>query len=133
VYFITLKYVIHNIVIFYTINFFINMNKHFSSILIAQFIWCNIGPIYSQCLDNENILGICQTNIAPMNCAVRVHAQMLSKYSGSDAFFGKTLSDSPPEQSRRMSTGFETNSKWKAMCVDLYQKCRLCCLKGKQP
>jgi len=39
------------------------------------------------------------------------HAQILSKYSGSDAFFGKTHSDSPSEQSRRVSTEFETNSK----------------------
>jgi len=34
---------------------------------------------------------------------------------GSDAFFGKTHSDSVLKQSRRMSTEFETNSKWKAM------------------
>jgi len=33
--------------------------------------WCNIGPIYSQGLDNENILGIYWTNIASMNCATR--------------------------------------------------------------
>jgi len=32
-----------------------------------------------------------------------------------------------------VSTEFETNSKWKATCVDLCQKCQLCCLKGKQP
>jgi len=53
--------------------------------------------------------------------------------AGANAFFGKTHSDSPPEQNRRVSTEFETNSKWKAMCVDLCQKCRLCCIKGKQP
>jgi len=58
---------------------------------------------------------------------INKHAQLLSKYSGSDAFFDKTHFDSPPEQSRRVSTEFETNSKWKA-CVDLCQKCRLCCL-----
>jgi len=53
-YFITLKYVILTIVIFYTINFFTNIN-------IAQ-----------------------------------VHAQILSKYSESDALFDKTHSDSLP-------------------------------------
>jgi len=57
---------------------------------------------------------------------------ILSKYSASDAF-DKTRSDSSHEQSRRVSTKFETNSKWKATYVDLCQKCRLCCLKGKQP
>jgi len=40
---------------------------------------------------------------------------------------------SPLEQSQRVSTEFEVNSKWKATCVDLCQTCRLCCLKGKQP
>jgi len=33
----------------------------------------------------------------------------LSKYSGNDAFFDKTHSDFPPEQSRRVSTEFEIN------------------------
>jgi len=32
VYFITLEYVVFTIIIFYTVNFFINVNKHCSSI-----------------------------------------------------------------------------------------------------
>jgi len=38
--------------------------------LSSTICWCNICPIYSQCLANENILEIYWT-IAPMNCATR--------------------------------------------------------------
>jgi len=44
---------------------------------------------------------------------------------GANAFFGKTHSNSSPEQNRRVSTESETNSIWKATCVDLCQKCRV--------
>jgi len=47
--------------------------------------------------------------------------------------FGEAHSDTSPEQNRNVAIEFETNSKWKAACVNLCQMCRLCCLNGKQP
>jgi len=43
-----------------------------------------------------------------------------------------SIKHTPTFLSNRVSTEFETNSKWKATCVDLCQKYRLFYLKGKQ-
>jgi len=45
--------------------------------------WCNIGSIYSQCLVNENILGIYWTNIYCANelCYEGYYVYGLSDYS----------------------------------------------------
>jgi len=53
--------------------------------------WCNVGPIYSQCLANENILGIYWTNIVPMNCAFRdiYHLSIMAPFIRYKNFYTK--------------------------------------------
>jgi len=70
--------VILTVVIFYTINFFININKY---------------------------------------CSSTCSSAMLSKYSGSDVFFGKTHSDSPYEKCRLNLKQILNGKRGVSICV----------------
>ena len=113
-----IKYIIHTIVTFYC-----TISK-FSRIRIIFIV----------------LKRICSSSRVSKFTAPKIYSLYYIHYSFSvlTVNFGThfrviTHSNSPPEQSRSVLIEFDSNSKWKATCVELCQKCRLCHLKGKQP